>query len=79
MTDGQQIALSIAPTVLPTLTVLIGILVNNKRIEDLKDVMKANFGRVDQRFDSIEKLFEEKLRRVEDVMDARLKHLEERA
>jgi len=42
----------------------------NKRIDDLNT-------RMDQRFDAMEKLFTEKLLRVEQVMDARIKHLED--
>jgi precorrin isomerase len=71
MTDNQQIALAIAPTVLPTLTVLVGILVSNRQIDALRQEMNA-------RFDASSSLFTEQLRRVEQVLDARLKHLEER-
>lgn len=42
----------------------------NKRIDDLRSDMNA-------RFDGMEKLFTEKLLRVEQVMDARIRHLEE--
>jgi hypothetical protein len=56
---------------MPTLAVLIGILVNNSRLSDLR-------AHIDVRFTLMEKLFEEKLKRVEDVLDARLKHLEEK-
>lgn len=71
MTDTQQIALSIAPTVLPTLTVLVGMLVSNRQIDTLGK-------RMDIEFDHSRRLFTEQLRRVEDVMDTRLKHLEEK-
>ena len=63
---------------LPCLTVLVGILINNHRISDLHISMH-------QRFDDLTKLMEarfqlqdEKLYRVEQVLDARLKHLEDR-
>jgi hypothetical protein len=49
---------------------IVAILTNNKRIDDLGR-------RMDQRFDAMEKLFTEKLLRVEQVMDARIKHLED--
>jgi len=49
---------------------IVAILTNNKRIDDLGR-------RMDQRFDMMEKLFTEKLLRVEQVMDARIKHLED--
>ncbi len=78
MTDGQQIALAIAPTVLPTLTVLVGILVNNRQVDQLSK--QIDLLRLDMiaRFESQDRLFSERLRRVEEVLDARLKHLEER-
>jgi hypothetical protein len=38
----------------------------------------ARFAVVDARFNSLERIFTERLLRVEEVIDARLKHLEER-
>ncbi len=35
MTDGQQVALAIAPTVLPTLTVLVAPLLNNRQFDSV--------------------------------------------
>jgi len=56
--------------------VLIGLLVA---------LMNSRFGAVDKRFDAIDKRFDDmkdlwraELHRVEEVLDARLKHLEER-
>ena len=70
-----QVALSIG---IPTLAVLIGILVNNSRMSDLR-------GHIDTRFTMLEKLMDARfdaakaeLLRVEGVMDARLKHQEEK-
>ena len=77
MTDGQQIALAIAPTVLPTLTVLVGILINNRQVDSLRSEMRQGFAAVNREFELTRELFTEKLLRVEGVMDARLKHLEE--
>ena len=49
------------------------------------DSMEARFESIDRRFDAIDKRFDDmrdlwraELRRVEEVLDARLKHLEER-
>jgi hypothetical protein len=61
----------------PTLAVLIGILVNNARLSDLNKRIDELRADMDRRFDAMEKLFTEKLFRVEQVMDARIKHLEE--
>ena len=35
MADGQQVALAIAPTVLPTLTVLVALLLNNRQFDSV--------------------------------------------
>jgi hypothetical protein len=83
MKDPQILNLMLAS--LPTmLTVLIGILINNARLSDLRTDMDKRFNEVDRRFDQMDRRFEEvkelwrsELHRVEQVLDARLKHLEE--
>ena len=90
-TDTQILTIALAS--LPTMiAVLVGILVNNSRLTDLRAYMDARFHAVDARFndvngrfDSVDRRFDEmkdiwrsELHRVEDVLDARLKHLEER-
>jgi len=84
MTDSQllAIALASAPTMI---TVLIGILINNARLGDLRHYMESRFNEVDRRFDRVDSRFDDmkemwrsELHRVEEVLDARLKHLEER-
>ena len=90
MNDTQilTIALASVPTML---TVLIGILLNNARLSDVnsrlgefRSHMDGRFNDVDRRFDAVDRRFEEKkemwrteLHRVEEVLDARLKHLED--
>jgi hypothetical protein len=67
MTDTSiQTALSIG---VPTLAVLFGILVSNNRLSDLSHM--------DSRFDDMREMWSGEVRRVEEVIDARLKHLEE--
>jgi len=67
---GQILSLALASV--PTmLTVLIGILINNSRLGDLRSHM-------DSRFDDMRVNWQSELRRVEEVLDARLRHLEER-
>jgi len=75
-------ALAMAPT---TLTVLIGILINNSRLGDVNSRIGDVNGRIndlrrhmDSRFDEMRSTWQSELRRVEEVLDARLKHLEER-
>lgn len=82
MTSDVKDILAIAlPTLIPTVTILVGIMSNNKRIDDLRSDMNARFGELrgemNARFGSLERLFDEKLRHMEDVIDARLKHLEQ--
>jgi cell division protein FtsL len=74
MTDAAQVALTVS---VPTLAVLIGILVNNSRLSDTNRRIDDLRSHVDARFGGMEALFTEKLLRVEQVLDARLKHLEE--
>lgn len=70
MTDTQMLTVALASV--PTMiTVLIGILINNARLSDLKN-------HVDARFDDMKDMWRSELHRVEEVLDARLKHLEER-
>ena len=70
MTDTQILTIALAS--LPTmLAVLVGILVNNSRLTDLR-------AHVDIRFDEMKDMWRSELHRVGEVLDARLKHLEER-
>jgi hypothetical protein len=91
MTDTQilTIALVSVPTVL---AVLMGILINNARLTDLRSHIDARFSDVDKRFNEVDRCFNSvdrrfdemkemwrtELHRVEEVLDARLKHLETR-
>ena len=81
MVDVAQTVLTVG---IPTLAVMIGILVNNSRmsdmnsrLNDLKSYMDMRFNTVDRRMVDLETIFTERLLRVEQVLDARLKHLEE--
>ena len=67
--DNSQI-LTIALAAVPNmLAVLAGILINNSRLSDLGSHM-------DIRFNEMRDLWRSELYRVEQVIDARLKHLE---
>ena len=68
MNDTQILALASVPTML---AVLVGILISDSRLTDLRI-------HVGGRFDEMRDLWRAELRRVEEVIDARLKHLEER-
>ena len=71
MTPELQTVLTVS---VPTLAVLIGILVNNSRLNDLN----ARFTDLNRRIDDLKEMWRSELRRVEEVLDARLNHLEER-
>ncbi len=82
MDSGVQVALSVS---IPTLAVLVGILLNNRQLDQLRNEMNQRFVGVDQRFENLFRYLDAKfeaqheaLLRVEGVMDARLKHLEEK-
>jgi len=53
----------------------------NSRFETIShgfDAIDRRFDAIDRRFDDMRDLWRSELRRVEEVLDARLKHLEER-
>jgi len=64
--DTAQTVLTVT---IPAFAVLIGILINNNRLSDLRE-------HVDQRIDDLRDLLRVEFLRVEQVMDARVKHLE---
>jgi hypothetical protein len=69
------IALASVPTML---IVLVSIHINNSRLSDLRSHVDHRFDGVDRRFDEMRDLWRSELYCVEQVIDARLKHLEER-
>lgn len=75
---------AILTATIPTLAVLIGILVNNSRLSDLRTDMDRRFDGMNRRFDDMNvhisdtrDLLRAAFQRVEQVLDARVKHLEE--
>ena len=84
MSDTQILTIVLA-TVPNIIAVLAGILINNSRMTDinncfaeLRSHMDVRFNAVDQRFDDMRDMWRSELHRVEEILDARLKHLEER-
>ena len=76
MTDQTvQTALSIG---VPSLAVLVGILVNNSRLSDLRSDIRSLNSDLRATISDAARLQEANLRRVEEVLDARLRHIEER-
>jgi len=74
---GQILSLALA-TVPTVITVLIGILINNSRLGDVNARIADLRSHMDSRFDDMRAVWHSELHRVEEVFDARLKHLEER-
>lgn len=79
---SMQLALSMG---VPTIAVLVGVLINNGRLGDvngrLNDVnsrLNELSSHMDRRFDDMKETWRAELYRVEQVIDARLKHLQER-
>lgn len=83
--NQSQILLFALASVPTMLTVLIGILINNSRLGDVNSRIGDVNSRIDDlrshmdaRFDDMRVTWQSELHRVEEVLDARLKHLEER-
>ena len=84
MSDTQILTIVLA-SVPSTIAVLVGILINNSRLGDsntrigeLRSHMDHRFDEMDRRFEEMKELWRSELHRVEEVLDARLKHIEER-
>ncbi len=82
MVTNEQlyIALGIPMLFNATLIGLVIALFNAKlsKVESRFDAIDRRFDAVDRRFDDMRDLWRAELRRVEEVLDARLKHIEER-
>jgi hypothetical protein len=74
-TQLLTIVLAAAPTMF---AVLVGILINNARLSDTNTPIGRLRDHVDSRFDKMRDLWRSELHRVEEVLYARLKHLEDR-
>jgi hypothetical protein len=88
MTENQILAIALT-TIPNVIVILVGILINNARLTDLNrrlDDMHVEMNRrfdsiqseMNRRFDDMRDTWRSELHRVEEVLDARLKHLEER-
>jgi hypothetical protein len=78
---NQQLYLAIGvPLVVNATTILLLLAYINAKFEGLGGRFEAidrRFDAIDRRFDEMRDLWRAELRRVEEVLDARLKHLEE--
>lgn len=72
----KQWLLALIPALIPTLAVLFAMLQNSRSVDSLRREMEVRFNGIDRRFDDMRDLWRAKLHRVEEILDARLKHLE---
>ena len=84
MIVSDQTVIALAAAAFPTFAVLIGILINNHRLNDVNQRINDFSRSVDQRFgetnrhiDDMKDVLRSDMYRIEQVLDARLKHLEE--
>jgi hypothetical protein len=79
LVTNQQLYLAIGIPLLFN-AALIGLVIAwmNAKFDALNAKIDARFDAIDQRFDDMRDLWRAELRRVEEIIDARLKHLEER-
>ena len=85
MIASEQLVTALATAAFPTIAVLVGILINNQRLNDFARTVDVRFAHIDIRFadtnrhiDDVRDLLRGEMFRMEQVIDARLKHLEER-
>lgn len=86
MVTNEQLYIAVGVPMLFNATILgLVIALFNAKIDKLEAKFEARFEIIEKRLDAIDKRFDDmrdlwraELRRVEEVLDARLKHLEER-
>lgn len=79
MVTNEQIYILVGVPMLFNAT-LIGLVVAsfNAKFDKVESKMDVRFDGINKRFDDMRDLWRAELRRVEEVLDARLKHIEER-
>lgn len=77
MAVSDQLVTALATAAFPTFAVLIGILINNLRLNDLARAVDQRFTETNRRIDDAKEVLRAEMFRMEQVIDARLKHLEE--
>jgi hypothetical protein len=77
MIVSDQLVTALATAAFPSFAVLIGILINNQRLNDFSRNMDTRFTEVNRRIDDSKDILRAEMFRMEQVIDARLKHLEE--
>jgi hypothetical protein len=68
---------ALAAAAFPSSAVLYGVLVNNQRLNDLNRNLDTRFAEVNRRIGDSRDILRAEMFRMEQVLDARLKHLEQ--
>jgi hypothetical protein len=74
---SEQLVTALATAAFPTVAVLIDILINNLRLNDFARAVDIRFADTNRHIDDGKELLRSEMYRMEQVIDARLKHLEE--
>jgi hypothetical protein len=74
---SEQLVTALATAAFPTFAVLLGILINNQRLNNLARAVDVRFADTNRHIDDVKELLRGGMFRMEQVLDARLKHLEE--
>ena len=77
MIVSDQVVAALASAAIPTFAVLVGILINNQRLNDFSRSVDQRFSDTNRHIDDVKDALRAGMYRIEQVMDARLKHLEE--
>jgi hypothetical protein len=77
MVVSDQFVTALATAAFPSLAVLIGILINNLRLNDFARAVDTRFADTNRHIDDVKEVLRGEMFRMEQVLDARLKHLEE--
>ena len=77
MVVSDQLVTALATAAFPTFAVLIGILINSQRLNDLTRNIDVRFAEINHRIEDSKDILRAEMFRIEQVLDARLKHLEE--
>jgi hypothetical protein len=77
MIVSDQVVAALASAAIPTFAVFNGILINNQRLNDFSRSVDQRFSDTNRQIDDIKDALHADMYRIEQVMDARLKHLEE--
>jgi hypothetical protein len=77
MIVSEQMVTALAIAAFPTFAVLVGILINNQRLSDFSRSVDQRFVETNRHIDDMKDILRSEMFRMEQVIDARLKHLEE--